>query len=190
MNRTGVGAALLAATMALVLAVLGAVARAPRPAAAVAATDPAAHARAMRGREVRQRFEQGVLMLHARRYDEAIAAFHRVLELAPRLPEAQANMGYALLGLERHAAARDFFGAAIDLRPAQANAYYGLAVAQEALCDLPAARGAMRTYLHLARPDDRWVRQARAALWEWEEADTPRPGCPAPPASDPAVPTP
>jgi len=112
-----------------------------------------------------------VAMLHARRYDYAITALHRVLELAPRMPEAYVNMGFALLGKGEHRAARDFFQAAIDLRPYQHNAYWGLAVALEGLGDLEGAMGAMRTFIHLAPSDPRteaFVRKARAALWEWD----------------------
>jgi tetratricopeptide (TPR) repeat protein len=127
------------------------------------------HQRQMQEREVRQRFEQGVVMLHARQYDHAITALHRVLELAPRMPEAHVNMGYALLGLEQPDAARGFFEAAIALNPRQANAYYGLAVAEEARQDYEGALGAMRTYLHFARPDDPFRNKARSALWEWED---------------------
>ena len=101
----------------------------------------------------------------------ALTALHRVLQLAPELPEAHVNMGYALLGLNRPKEARDFFDGATALRPAQANAYYGLALAHEAAGDLASATGAMRSYLHLAR-DERaeHLARARAALWEWEQA--------------------
>lgn len=119
--------------------------------------------------EVRERFDQAVLMLHAKQYEHAVTALHRVLELAPRLPEAHVNMGYALLGLGRADAARDFFETATALRPEQANAYYGLALAHERSGDLPLAIGAMRTYLHRAKGgDEAHQRRARAALWEWE----------------------
>ncbi len=127
-------------------------------------------------REVRQRFAQAVVMLHAREYDHAVAALHRVLEFAPQMPEAHSNMGFAMLGLERFATARDFFLAALDLRRTQTNAYYGLAVASEALGDRAAARGAMRAYIHLADGDDRFVRRARAALWEWDSGPLPPDG--------------
>lgn len=118
--------------------------------------------------EIDLRFQQGVVMLHAKRYDEAVTAFHRVLALSPRLVDAHVNMGYALLGLRRDGAARDFFMTAIDLRPYQGNAYWGLATALENLGDIPGALGAMRTYIHLAPADDPFVRRARAALWEWD----------------------
>jgi tetratricopeptide (TPR) repeat protein len=127
------------------------------------------HQRQMQQAEVRQRFEQAVLMLHAHQYDHAITALHRVMELAPEMPEAHVNMGYALLGLQRADAARGFFLAAIELRPSQANAYYGLALAAEAQHDYETALGGMRSFLHLARADDPHRVRARSALWEWEE---------------------
>jgi Flp pilus assembly protein TadD len=127
------------------------------------------HQRQMQQAELKQRFSQAVVMLHARQYDHAITALHRVLELAPTMPEAQVNMGYALLGLGRAEAARGFFLAAIELRPGQANAYYGLAMAEEMRQDYESALGGMRSYLHLTRADDPHRARARAALWEWEE---------------------
>ena len=118
--------------------------------------------------EIHQRFQQGVIMLHAKQHEHAITAFHRVLELDPAMPEAHVNMGFALIGLERYSAARDFFESAIELRRGQVNAYYGLAVALDGLHDRPAAIGAMRTFVHLTKPDDPYQRKAQAALWEWE----------------------
>jgi len=128
----------------------------------------ASHARERALKEVSARFEQGAVMLHAKQYEHALTAFHRVLQLDPKLPEAHVNAGFALVGLGRHAAARDFFNGAIELRPSQLNAYYGLAVALEALGDLEGARGAMRVYVHRAPAADPYRRKAEAALWEWE----------------------
>ena len=110
-------------------------------------------------------------MLHARQHEHALTALHRVLELAPQMPEAHVNMGFALMGLGRAAAARDFFEGALALNAEQANAYYGLAIANEALGDLEAAAGAMRTYLHRDKNggDAAHRRRAESALWEWDE---------------------
>lgn len=130
--------------------------------------DSASHARASREQEISERFRQAVMMLHAGQYDFAVTALHRVLELSPKMPEAHVNMGFALLGQGHPEVAREFFLGAIDLRPRQVNAYWGLAVSLEALCDLKGATGAMRTYLHLADADDRFLGKARAAIWEWE----------------------
>lgn len=118
--------------------------------------------------ELTRRFDQAVYMLHAKQYDHAVTALHRVIQLSPRMPEAYVNMGYALLGLERYHAAHDFFKTASDLDPYQANAYWGLAITFEHSGDLKAALGAMRIYIHLAKANDPFVRRARSALWEWE----------------------
>lgn len=119
------------------------------------------------GPDVDLAFGQGVAMLHAKRHDHALAAFHRVLKLAPEMPEAHANMGYALAGLGRHREAKDFFEGAIALRPRQVNAYYGLALASAGLGDLESARGAMRTFVHLASADDPHRQRAESAIRAW-----------------------
>jgi tetratricopeptide (TPR) repeat protein len=119
--------------------------------------------------ETRRHFDAAVLLLHARRFDEAHVLLRRGIGLSPTLPDAHANLGFALLGLQQPGPAREAFERAIALRPAQANAYYGLALAQEALGDLELALGAMRSYLHLGqRESESHQRRARAALWEWE----------------------
>lgn len=131
--------------------------------------DPAGHAGERRRAELQARFNQAVVMLHAKQYEHAAAALHRVLELDPAIPEAHVNMGFAMIGLQRYQVARDFFDSAIDLQPMQANAYYGLAEALEGMGEIPGAIGAMRTYLHLAPADDAFRRKAEAAIWEWQE---------------------
>lgn len=131
--------------------------------------DPSVPPAAAAGPGLHQQFDLAVQMLQSRRYEEALAALHRVLALAPELPEAHVNLGFALLGLQRPDAARASFDNAISLLPTQANAYYGLGLAYEAMGDVPMATGAMRSYLHLARHEDAaHLRRARAALWEWE----------------------
>ncbi len=121
-------------------------------------------------KEVDRRFTQAVAMLHARRYEHAATALHRVLELSPWMPEAYVNMGFAMIGLEKYAAARDYFNQAIKIRAEQVNAYYGLAVALEGLNDLIGAIGAMESYIHLTKEDDPYRPKAQAALWEWRAA--------------------
>ena len=117
---------------------------------------------------VDERFTQAVSLLHAKRYDYAIVALDAVLELAPKMPEAYVNMGYAFIGLEEYGPARGAFEKAIDLKVDQINAYYGLAIAFEGTGELEAALGSMRTYIHLSEPNDPYLPKARAALWEWE----------------------
>jgi tetratricopeptide (TPR) repeat protein len=155
------------AALALAGVLLGASAPGEQP--APPPPDALDHARQMRERELHTRFGQATALLQARQYEPAQAALERVLALAPRLPEAHVNMGFALLELQRAEAARHHFDTAISLRPQQANAYYGLAMALEQGGDVEAALGAMRSYLHLSRADDRHRPRARAALWEWEQ---------------------
>jgi len=145
------------------------------PRANTAAADPRqhprSHAEAAVQQELAKRFQEAVMMLHAKQYDYAVTALHRVIELAPRMPEAYVNMGFAMIGLKNYKAAADFFNAAIELRPYQGNAYWGLAVSLEGMNDLEGALGAMRTYIHLAPTDPKsqdYVRRARSAIWEWE----------------------
>lgn len=126
------------------------------------------HVTANNERQVKTRFDQAVIMLHAREYEHAVTALHSVLKIAPRLPEAHVNMGFALLGMKRYKGAKDFFESAIELRPQQVNAYYGLASALEGLGDIERAIGAMRSFVHLAKPDDPYIRKANSLLREWE----------------------
>lgn len=130
--------------------------------------NPAGHARQYRKKLLAERFQEAVAMLHAKRYDYAITALHRVIELAPKMPEAYVNMGFALIGKKDYKAAADFFNTAIDIKPYQANAYWGLAVSLEQMKDLEGALGAMRTFIHLSPPNDPFLTKARSALWEWE----------------------
>jgi Flp pilus assembly protein TadD len=119
-------------------------------------------------RLLHQQFQQAVALLQHGEYDYAMQGFHEVLKVAPDMPEAHVNMGFALLGLEEFEAARSFFDTATNLRPGQTNAYYGLAVAHEGLGDLRQAVAAMRTYTHIAGGDEQYRRKAEAAIWEWE----------------------
>lgn len=132
------------------------------------AIKPDAHVREKAREEIDLRFKQGVIMLHARQYEHALTAFLRVLELAPNMPEAHANIGFALLGKQQFAEAAEYFDRATTLRPDQINGYYGMAVAQEGMGNRRAAIEAMRAYLHRAPAEDPYRIKAEAAVWEWQ----------------------
>ena len=117
---------------------------------------------------IQRHFDYAVEQLRTGHYERAINGFRAVLEQAPGMPEAYVNMGFAQNELQQFEQAARSFQAAIDLRPEQVNAYWGLAVSLEGLCDIPGATGAMRTYVHLSGPDDAYLTKANAALWEWE----------------------
>lgn len=133
--------------------------------------DPLRHQQVSKLAEIDTRFRQAIAMLHAGRHAEALVALDRVLALDARIPEAHVNRGYALLGLGENVAAFGAFETATELQPAQANAYYGIAIVQEREGNLEGALGGMRTYLHLSQDkayDQIHVARARSAIWEWE----------------------
>lgn len=143
---------------------------------------PAQHAEQKAREELDKRFGEGVLMLHAKQYEHALTAFHRVLQLDPQMPEAHVNAGYALLGMKEFQAAADFFDTATALRPNQLNAYYGLGEALMALGDRQGALQAMEAYLHRSPPEDPFRRKAEAAVWELRAGDRAAGGATAPAA--------
>lgn len=128
--------------------------------------EPTRHVESKVKEELDRRFKEGVLMLHAKQYEHALTAFHRVLQLEPKMPEAHVNAGYALLGMGNYKAAADFFDTATTLRPNQLNAYYGLGETLQAMGDKQGALQAMETYLHRSPAEDPFRRKAEAATWE------------------------
>jgi tetratricopeptide (TPR) repeat protein len=138
---------------------------------------PHAHAVHKLKSEIDTRFQQGVLMLHAKQYEHALTAFHRVLQLEPKMPEAHVNMGFALLGQERYKEAADFFTGALALRPEQTNAYYGLALAAWGRGDRQEAMHAMYHFVTYSDPADPYRAKAEEKLLAWK--DTPPPAAPA-----------
>lgn len=117
-----------------------------------------------------QVFAAAVEKMQAGQYQQALKLWHRALLLAPNIPEIKVNMGFSLYELGEYVTARDFFINAMEQNAYQANAYYGLAISSEKLGDLEGALGAMRSYIHLATAEheERFVRLARSALWEWQ----------------------
>ena len=128
------------------------------------------HARGKAREEIQRRFGEGVVMLHAKEYKHALTAFHRVLEIDPKMPEAHVNIGFALLGLGKPKAAADFFDTATVLRPNQMNAYFGLGEALNQLGDRLGALQSMETYLHRSPKDDPYRAKAESAVWELRAA--------------------
>jgi len=113
-------------------------------------------------------FATGVHLLQVGLPREAAAAFENAKRLRPHVAEARINLGYAYLAAGEFAEAEATFSAALDLKPGQINGYYGWAESLEALDDLPAAIGAMRSFVHLSAKDHPYRRRALAAIWEWK----------------------
>lgn len=114
-------------------------------------------------------FDRAVADLRKRHYRQAIESFRKVLKSSPTMPEAYANIGFAHIELKQYELAKQAFNTTLELRPGQINAYWGLAVSLEGLCDMPAAIGAMKTFVHLAKKDNPYLKKANAALWEWNQ---------------------
>lgn len=121
-------------------------------------------------REYADLFHAGVQLLGAGRAEEAVEIFGKAVALRPEIAEGHANLGFALLDAGEPLLATHAFAHAIDLKPMQTNAYYGLSSGLEAQGDVEGALGAMRSYLHLAPPDDPFRRKAMSAIWEMESA--------------------
>ena len=138
--------------------------------AAASVADGLHHAATQREAETRILFEHALALLQQGRYQQAVRALELVVTLAPGMPEAFVNLGFALYELDELEAARGGFLRAIELNTAQGNAYYGLAIVYEAQGELELALGAMRSFLHVAAAEDRFRARARAAIWEWEGA--------------------
>lgn len=128
----------------------------------------ATHAETQRVQQAKILFEHAVLLQQQGQSSRAVAALEMVITLLPQMPEAYVNLGFSLYDLGEFDAARGAFGRAIELNPAQGNAYYGLAIVYEAQQELELALGAMRSFLHIADAQERYKVRARAAIWEWE----------------------
>ena len=114
-------------------------------------------------------FLRAAHMLAVGRHQEAIAELERARLLRPRQPEVYVNLGFAKLVEGEFRAAEQHFRTALDLQPSQVNAYFGWAESLEAMGDIEAALGAMRTFIHLAAEDDPFLRRAHSAVWEWSD---------------------
>ena len=117
-----------------------------------------------------QHFNQAVSYMLEKQYQLASIEWQQLLVLNNQIPEAHVNLGFSQYELGLYQSAMDSFNQAMEINPYQANAYYGLGICFEKLGDIPAATGAFRSFIHLAKKqDDPFVRKARSALWEWEE---------------------
>lgn len=121
-------------------------------------------------RELAARFQQGVAMLQLGEFEHAVTAFHRVLVLAPRLPEAHLNMGFALYELKDYLGAQRFFEGAKALAPDFLNVEYGLALSLFAQGQTVEAVHHMERYLGGLRKDDPFRELAEGKMKIMESA--------------------
>ncbi|OUS27931.1 hypothetical protein A9Q98_08615 [Thalassotalea sp. 42_200_T64] len=134
----------------------------------LAKLDPKGHASQQQHLQLQQQFSDAAELLRIGHHQQAITVLHKVLQQQPNMVEAHVNLGFAMLGLKDLQKAANSFAYALELRPEQANAYYGLALVAEQEQDYEIALSAMRTYIHL-REDDLYIAKARAALNFWQQ---------------------
>lgn len=108
-------------------------------------------------------------------YQQALNYWHRALVANPAIPEVRVNMGFTLIEMGNYRAACKSFNDALDQNAYQANAYYGLAICNEESGNIEAALGYMKSFVHLAQPqDEAFLNKARSAIWEWESSLKPK----------------
>ncbi|WP_431856903.1 tetratricopeptide repeat protein [Azospirillum sp.] len=142
----------------------------PAPASAPApASGPAPAAAPAPGDDAfRDHFTAGVEYLRQGRPHEALVSFNAASHLRPHVPEVFVNIGFAQATMGKHGDAAEAFDRALQIKPDQTNAYFGLAVALEGMGRLEEALGAMRTFEHLTpREDEKFRVLAASAIWEW-----------------------
>lgn len=91
-------------------------------------------------------------LIQARRFDEAVAVYRRILMFAPDNFSAHSGLGTALYELKRYAEALTEFGWIIDQKPDLTVAYYFIATANDSLGRYVEALAAYQKFLSLADP--------------------------------------
>jgi tetratricopeptide (TPR) repeat protein len=75
--------------------------------------------------------ELGGLLFAMKRYNEAIEAFGRGLEVAPAMPELSIQLGHAFLAIRNSIGAKAAFARALELAPSAASALWGMGKAHQ-----------------------------------------------------------
>ncbi len=96
-------------------------------------------------------YNEGVALNALGRYPEAVEAFHRNLDLAPRNTDGWDHVGYALVALKRYPQALKAFETALSQRPNDAMALHGAAAMHDTLGD---RNGALQYLARLEQVDD------------------------------------
>ena len=97
--------------------------------------------------------EYGCLLASLERYDEAIEAFQRGLDVAPMMPELSIQLGNVYLQRRQCADAKIAFARALAISPDSADALLGIAKAHQEVGESEAAAGYFRRCL-MMRPNE------------------------------------
>jgi len=103
---------------------------------------------------VRHAIGYGAALVQAKRYDEAVAIFQKLLKFEPSNATVHANLATALFQLKRYAEAKDEYHWLIRNQPDTAITYYFLAIIHDQLREYMDAMANYQQFLKLAKPDE------------------------------------
>ena len=106
---------------------------------------------------------RGLALMAEARFEEAIDAFEKTLELSPNSITAATNLGYCHLDLGRPSKAAAVFEKVLQKDPRHFDALFGLAMARTKMGDRETAGALWKRYIDQA-PDSPWKQEARERL--------------------------
>ncbi|HTK38351.1 MAG TPA: tetratricopeptide repeat protein [Pyrinomonadaceae bacterium] len=96
----------------------------------------------------------GAALVQAKRYDEAISIFQKLLKFEPSNATIHANLATALFQLRRFPQAKDEYHWLVKNQPDTAITYYFLAIVHDQLREYMDAMANYQEFLKLAKPDE------------------------------------
>jgi len=129
--------------------------RIPIPADALIACDRALQTETLTTRDLAATYvNRGVLLMGRTSYAQALSDYERAVRIKPKLAEAHANRGAALVGLSRNQEGIDAITLGLALQTEEPEkSYYNRAIARERLDDL---KGAYLDYLKASELKPDW----------------------------------
>jgi len=103
---------------------------------------------------VRHAIGYGAALVQAKRYDEAVALFQKLLKFEPSNATIHANLATALFQLKRYPEAKEEYHWLIKNQPDTAITYYFLAIVHDQLREYMDAMANYQQFLKLAKPDE------------------------------------
>ena len=96
----------------------------------------------------------GAALVQAKRYDEALVLFQKLLKFEPSNATIHANLATALFQLKRYPEAKDEYHWLIKNQPEAPIAYYFLAIVHDQLREYMDAMANYQQFLKLANPEE------------------------------------
>ncbi len=164
-----------------------AVAGAPGPALAQSPSDAGAGAGA-RASQAQAALAKGEALLQDKRFGEAAAKLEEAIAADSTLAPAWYSLAYARRRAGRCDLAIVAYRKVSEMRPGEADPYYGLGLCLRELGDRPGAIAALETYVARERraESQKWVDRARREMAAMQDQPAPAPAAAPPPAPPPA----